>query len=45
MDEYLVRKRFVILLGEDDDSKVVEGTRSFATYSGPQLFEDYVVPS
>lgn len=33
MDEYLVRKRFVIPLGEDDDYKVVEETRSFATYS------------
>ena len=34
MEVYIVRKRFVIPVGEDDDDyKVIEESRSFATYS------------
>lgn len=34
MKVYLVRKQFVIPLGEDDDDyKVIEETRTFATYN------------
>ena len=34
MKVYLVRKRFVIPLGEDDDDyKVIEETRTFATHN------------
>ena len=34
MNVYVVRKRFVIPLGEDDEEyKVIEETRSFATFS------------
>lgn len=34
MDVYVVRKRFVIPVGEDDeDYKVIEETRTFATHN------------